>query len=175
MIHEEYDIQRQADALMNKVLEMWKREGKWDGDNPNAPFYGLEKDPMINLLLTAFVHQSNAIEKELKELNAGLMSEFEDMVLPYKLTQAVPSFSMLTTAKVAGNDEDCYVDENSPFFGETRNHPHPRVLSFPCAFQNQNIGCQDFQGQEIVGGQMERGPRHQRRKCRPEQYRDLLG
>ena len=71
MIHEEYDIQRQVETLMNKVLEMWKREGKWEGDNPTAPFYGLEKDPMINLLLTAFAYQGNAIEKELKEMNAG--------------------------------------------------------------------------------------------------------
>lgn len=115
MIHEEYDIQRQVETLMDKVLEMWKREGKWDGDNPTAPFYGLEKDPMINLLLTAFAYQGNAIEKELKEMNAGLMNEFEDIVLPYNLTQAVPSFSMVTTAKTQGNDKECYVDENCPF------------------------------------------------------------
>ncbi len=115
MMYEEYDIQRQVDALMIKVLDLWKREGKWDGDNPNAPFYGLEKDPMMNLLLTAFVHQGNAIDKELKEMKAGLMNEFEDLVLPYKLTQAMPSFSMITTAKTAGDDEVCYVDENHPF------------------------------------------------------------
>ena len=54
MTQEDYDIQMQVDNLMHKVLESWKREGKWDGNNPNSPFYGFEKDPLLRILLTAF-------------------------------------------------------------------------------------------------------------------------
>jgi len=112
---QEYDIQRQVDALRIKVLNQWKREGKWDGDNHNAPYYGIEKDPLLTVLLTAFVFQANGIDNEIREMKDGFLDEFEDMLLPYYITQAVPAMSMVATAKPAEYTDDLYVDSEEPF------------------------------------------------------------
>ena len=112
---QEYDIQRQVDALKVRVLNQWKREGKWDGDNHNSPYYGIEKDPLLTILLTAFVYQANGIDNEIREVRDGFMDEFEDMILPYYLTQAVPSMSMVATAKPAENTDELYTEGDEPF------------------------------------------------------------
>ena len=81
---QEYDIQRQVDALKVKVLNQWKREGKWDGDNHNSPYYGIEKDPILTILLTAFVYQANGIDNEIREVRDGFMDKLlhEQPLLP---------------------------------------------------------------------------------------------
>ena len=43
-------IQKQVDALKNNLLNVWNLEGKWDLENPEAPYNGMENDPIINLI-----------------------------------------------------------------------------------------------------------------------------
>ncbi len=115
MTQEEYDIQMQVDNLMHKVLEVWKREGKWDGNNPNSPFYGFEKDPLLRILLTAFVFQTNGLKKDVQDVEKELVSEFQSTILPYQLTQAVPSFTIIKTAKNADDRSEVFCDDTTTF------------------------------------------------------------
>lgn len=115
MTQEDYDIQMQVDSLMQKVLEAWKREGKWDGNNPNSPFYGFEKDPLLRILITAFIYQTNGLKKDIQEIEKDVVSDFQSSILPYQLTQAVPSFTIIKTAKNPEEPNDAYCDETTTF------------------------------------------------------------
>lgn len=115
MTQEDYDIQLQVDNLMHKVLESWKREGKWDGNNPNSPFYGFEKDPLLRILLTAFVYQTNSMKRDVQEMEREVVSDFQSAILPYKLTQAVPSFTFVKTAKNPDDRSEVFCDDSTTF------------------------------------------------------------
>ena len=41
------DIKNRIKELRNKVFELWAQEGQWEGDNPNSPLYGMDKDPLL--------------------------------------------------------------------------------------------------------------------------------
>lgn len=115
MTQEDYDIQMQVDNLMHKVLESWKREGKWDGNNPNSPFYGFEKDPLLRILLTAFVYQTNGLKRDLQDVEKEVVSEFQEVILPYQLIQAVPAFTFIKTAKNADDHSEVFCDDSTTF------------------------------------------------------------
>ena len=115
MTQEDYDIQMQVDNLMHKVLEAWKREGKWDGNNPNSPFYGFEKDPLLRILLTAFVYQTNGLKRDVQDVEKEVISQFQSAILPYQLTQAVPAFTFIKTAKNEGDKSEVFCDDSTTF------------------------------------------------------------
>ena len=115
MTQEDYDIQMQVDNLMQKVLDAWKREGKWDGNNPNSPFYGFEKDPLLRILLSAFVYQTNGLKRDIQDMEREVLSDFQNAVLPYQLTQAIPAFSFVKTAKNEGDRTEVFCDDSTTF------------------------------------------------------------
>lgn len=141
MTQEEYDIQIQVDNLMQKVLESWKREGKWDGNNPNSPFYGFEKDPLLRILLTAFVYQTNGLKMEIQNLEKEMICDFQNSVLPYQLTQAVPAFTMIKTAKTAGDKSEVYCDETSTFLVKKESLRLKEVFPFIPLFKTKIVGA----------------------------------
>ena len=139
MTQEEYDIQMQVDNLMQKVLDSWKREGKWDGNNPNSPFYGFEKDPLLRVLLTAFVYQTNGLKRDIQDIEKEVIGEFQESVLPYQLTQAVPSFTMIKTAKNPEEKSDVYCDETTPFLVKKESLRLKEVFPFQPLFRTKII------------------------------------
>lgn len=139
MTQEEYDIQMQVDNLMQKVLESWKREGKWDGNNPNSPFYGFEKDPLLRVLLTAFVYQTNGLKRDIQDIEKEVVSSFQEAVLPYQLTQAVPSFTMIKTAKNPVEKSDVYCDETTSFLVKKESLRTKEVFPFQPLFRTKVI------------------------------------
>lgn len=141
MTQEEYDIQRQVDALMQKVLETWRNEGKWDGDTATEEYYGLDKDPVFRLLLTAFVYQMNGLNTNLQNFQKDTIDEFENVVLPYYLTQAVPSLTMIKTAKNAGDPNTVYCDETTPFQVKRESLRVKELFSFVPLFKTKIVGA----------------------------------
>ena len=139
MTQEEYDIQMQVDTLMQKVLEAWKREGKWDGNNPNSPFYGFEKDPLLRILVTAFVYQTNGMKKEVQDVEKSLLSEFQSAILPYQLTQAVPAFTFVKTAKNADDRSDVFCDDSTTFLVKQESLRLKELFPFQPLFRTKII------------------------------------
>jgi len=140
MTQEEYDIQVQVDSLMQKVLETWRREGKWDGNNPNSPFYGFEKDPLLRVLITAFVYQNNGLLTQIQNLESDVVSDFQNAVLPYQLTQAIPSMSLIKTSKSPDAVGDVYCDENSTFLVKKESLRLKEVFPFHPLFKSKIVG-----------------------------------
>ena len=139
MTQEEYDIQMQVDNLMQKVLETWKREGKWDGNNPNSPFYGFEKDPLLRILLTAFVYQTNGLKRDLQDLEREVVSDFQGAILPYQLIQAVPAFTFIKTAKNADDHSEVFCDDSTTFQIKKESLRMKEVFPFQPLFRTKII------------------------------------
>ena len=140
MTQEEYDIQIQVDNLMQKVLESWKREGKWDGNNPNSPFYGFEKDPLLRILLTAFVYQTNGLRNDVQDMEKNLIGDFQSAILPYQLTMAVPAFTMIKTAKNESDKSEVFCDETSTFMVKKDTLRVKEYFPFHPVFRSKIIG-----------------------------------
>ena len=141
MTQEEYDIQMQVDNLMQKVLESWKREGKWEGNNPNSPFYGFEKDPLLRILITAFVYQTNGLNANIQNLEKETISDFQSTLLPYQLTQAVPAFTMIKTAKNANDKNDVFCDETTTFLVKKESLRIKELFPFHPLFKTKILGA----------------------------------
>ena len=88
-------IQKQVDALKNNLLNVWNLEGKWDLENPEAPYNGMENDPIINLILTAVVYESNLLKDELNTFHDKLIDDCLDLMLPYNLACPVPAMALM--------------------------------------------------------------------------------
>jgi hypothetical protein len=140
MTQEDYDIQVQVDNLMQKVLESWKREGKWDGNNPNSPFYGFEKDPLLRILLTAFVYQTNGLKTDIQNMEQELIGDFQNAILPYKLTQSIPAFTMIKTAKSENEKKPLFCDETSTFLVKKESLRIKEYFPFHPLFRSKIIG-----------------------------------
>ena len=140
MTQEEYDIQIQVDNLMQKVLETWRREGKWDGNNPNSPFYGFEKDPLLRVLVTAFVYQNNGLRVEIQNLESDVVDEFQRTILPYRLTQAVPAMTLIKTSKNAEEKDDVFCDESTTFLVKKESLRVKELFPFQPLFKTKIIG-----------------------------------
>jgi len=141
MTQEEYDIQMQVDNLIQKVLEIWKHEGKWDGNNPNSPYYGFEKDPLLRILLTAFVYQTNGIKGKVQNFEKEMVGEFQNAVLPYNLTQAVPALTIIKTAKNEGDTSETYCDETTTFLVKRESLRLKEMFPFHPLFKTKILGA----------------------------------
>ncbi|MBR4148021.1 MAG: hypothetical protein IKU00_09095 [Bacteroidales bacterium] len=140
MTQEEYDIQVQVDNLMQKVLETWKREGKWDGNNPNSPFYGFEKDPLLRILITAFVYQTNGLKANIQNLEREVVGDFQNSILPYHITQAMPAMTLIKTAKNPEEQGDVYCDDTSTFLVKKESLRLKEMFPFHPLFKTKIIG-----------------------------------
>ena len=78
------DIKNRVVELRNKVFSLWASEGKWESDNPNSPLYGMDKDPLVSMLITALAYQENQIEQDLAGFRSSMVGELEEALLPYE-------------------------------------------------------------------------------------------
>lgn len=141
MTQEEYDIQIQVDSLMQKVLESWKREGKWEGNNPNSPFYGFEKDPLLRILVTAFVYQTNGLKADIQNLEKETIGDLQSTLLPYQLTQAIPAITMIRTAKSPTDKNDVFCDETTTFLVKKESLRVKELFPFHPLFRTKILGA----------------------------------
>ena len=127
--------------LKKKVFSIWEAEGKWEAGNPNSPLYGLDRDPLLTLLLTAMVHQQNQMEEEVENYRKNMVCEFEDAVLPYHLTQATPALTMMCTAKAQGYGDEFRVGQDTDFKIQKEAFQTRESLPFCPLFESNIVGA----------------------------------
>ena len=79
---DEHLTKKSGKELLQKAIEQWKRDGLWDRVEGKRGSLGeetgildnMEKDPVINLFMTALSYQTNL----LKELVSGLKTDIVD-------------------------------------------------------------------------------------------------
>lgn len=134
-------IQNRVAELSNKVFSLWANEGKWEKNNPDSPLYGMDKDPLVNLLITALAYQENQIENDIKSFRSGMVSELEEAVLPFHLTKANPAVAMMSTFKAKGNVSRCVVGEDTTFTLRKESFRERATFNFCPLFESNIIGA----------------------------------
>ena len=147
------DIRNRVEELKAKVLSLWAKEGKWDNSNPNSPMFGLEKDPLTSMLITAMAYQEQRIESDIERFRSGMVSELEETMLPYYLTKANPSIAMMRTAKAAGNKSRCIVGGNTDFTVQKESFRERISLQFCPLFESNIIGATVTDFSQTLNGQ----------------------
>lgn len=122
-------IQKQVDALKNNLLNVWNLEGKWDLENPEAPYNGMENDPIINLILTAVVYESNLLKDELNTFHDKLIDDCLDLMLPYNLACPVPAMALMESYPNKGK-KSIILDDSTRFMIKKKNSKAKTPLSF---------------------------------------------
>ncbi len=122
-------IQKQVDALKNNLLNVWNLEGKWDLENPEAPYNGMENDPIVNLILTAVVYESNLLKDELNTFHDKLIDDCLDLMLPYNLAGPVPAMALMESYPNKGK-KSIILDDSTRFMIKKKNSKAKTPLSF---------------------------------------------
>lgn len=148
-----YDIRDRVEQLRNKVFSLWAKEGKWDHSNPNSPMYGLERDPLVTMMITALAYQEQEIETDIEHFRNGMVSELEEAVLPFHLLKATPSIAMMCTAKAKGNHSRCIVGESSEFIVQKESFLERTNLNFCPLFESNIIGASVINLSQTLNGQ----------------------
>lgn len=92
MIQKTYATQQIAEELTKEAIAIWRQS------NQAEHLEGLEKDPVVSLLMTALAYQEYIAENELSRLKAEVMEDFAQMLIPHDLTHAIPASMMVQTA-----------------------------------------------------------------------------
>ena len=87
-----YATQQMAEELMKEAIAIWKQ------GNQAEHLEGIDKDPVVSLLMTALAYQEYIAEGELERLKAEVLDDFAQMLIPYELTHAVPASTIIQTS-----------------------------------------------------------------------------
>lgn len=97
------------------AIEHWKKDS-YD------TFNDAEKDPVVNLFLSAFAYQTFKIKKNIEDFEAGSVREFRDRMLPFGLIKPTPAFSVIQTklSKTEGEESGIKWADESCLFEYTK-------------------------------------------------------
>lgn len=87
-----YATQQMAEELMKEAIAIWKQ------GNQAEHLEGIDKDPVVSLLMTALAYQEYIAEGELERLKVEVLDDFAQMLIPYELTHAVPASTIIQTS-----------------------------------------------------------------------------
>ena len=76
-----FATQQMAKELQKEAMAIW-RQG-----NHEEHMEGMEKDPVISLLMTALAYQDHAADNELERLKEEVFEDFSRMLIPYEHTE----------------------------------------------------------------------------------------
>lgn len=126
---DEHLTKKSGKELLQKAIEQWKRDGLWDrvegkrggmGDETGI-LDNMEKDPVINLFMTALSHQTNLLKELVNGLKTDLVDEFVRRTVPYHLTRPVPAITVLQAKTAAEDVASCIIDDSDVIVLEKRN------------------------------------------------------
>jgi hypothetical protein len=106
------------EELLKEAILKWTSESNIDPNDPNNPFYKIEQDPVIKLLMMALAHETNKIKEDISLFRENLLEEFTEKVIPVSMVQPIPAFTIVQTSKAKNILNDCYASEETPFIIE---------------------------------------------------------
>lgn len=87
-----YATQQIAEELTREAIAIWKQ------GNQAEHMEGLDKDPVVSLLMTALAYQEYVAEGELERLKNEVLDDLTQMLIPHDLTHARPASILIQTA-----------------------------------------------------------------------------
>ncbi len=108
-------------ALLEKVIKQWEQDGLFDSfddankrldcDGESAVRHNLQRDPVINLFMSALAYQTNLLKEQIVSLRTSLLDEFIRRTVPFTLTRPTPSLTVLKAQMVESRESSCMVDD----------------------------------------------------------------
>ena len=117
-------------ALLEKVIKQWEQDGLFDSfddankrldrDGESAVRHNLQRDPVINLFMSALAYQTNLLKEQIVSLRTSLLDEFIRRTVPFTLTRPMPSLTVLKATMVESAESSCMVDDSTAIRLEKR-------------------------------------------------------
>ena len=86
-----FATQQIAEELLKESVSIWQ-QGVY-----SESLEGIEKDPIVSLLMTALAYQENTADHELERLREEVLEDFTQMLIPYDLCHAIPASVIVQT------------------------------------------------------------------------------
>jgi hypothetical protein len=102
-----------------KTLEEYHKEVKqnaiayWTKGDYTA-FKNMEKDPVVNLMLSALSYQAFHLQRRIKQYEEKTLKDFRDRIIPFHLIKPTPAFSIVE-AKMLKTFDKAVINEDSIF------------------------------------------------------------
>ena len=87
-----FETRQRAQDLLDEAINIW-RQGPF-----SERLEGLEKDPVMSLLMSAIAYQANETDSDIELLKDELLSEFVHTLTPYEMGHAIPATAIIETA-----------------------------------------------------------------------------
>ena len=108
MIQKIFATQQMAAELLKEAIAIW-RQG-----NHSDNWEGIEKDPVVSLLMTALAYQDYSSNRDMEWLKTEVLQDFVQSLIPYDLCHVVPA-SVLIQTETEGNVAELSLNENCTF------------------------------------------------------------
>lgn len=108
MIQKIFATQQMAEELLKEAIAIWRQGNQSDN------WEGIEKDPVVSLLMTALAYQEYASNRDEEWLKNEILQDFAKMLIPYDLCHALPA-SVLLQAVTESNVTELPLNEYSTF------------------------------------------------------------
>lgn len=92
MIHKVFATRQMAQDLLREAVAIWQQ------GNKNDVLEGIEKDPVVSLLVTALAYQDCELSNEIERLKSDIYQEMAQMLVPYQSNRPIPACVLLQTA-----------------------------------------------------------------------------
>ena len=109
--------------LLEKAIKQWEQDGLLDNYNDankrlehegeSVVKQNLERDPVINLFMSALAHQTNLLKEQISSLRTALLDEFIRRTVPFTLTRPTPAMTVLRAKMVESSEMSCTVDDST--------------------------------------------------------------
>jgi len=104
-----FETRQKADELLEEAINIWRQSDQ------NDSLEGLEKDPVMSLLIMAQAYLSNESVGDVEEMKTQLLQEFAQLLTPYEIGHAVPATAVVET-QPEQNIGEIEMNEDSVFF-----------------------------------------------------------
>lgn len=113
--------------LLEEAIKQWKQDGFLDSFNDGKSLsnknldnaeedivkQNLERDPVINLFMSALAHQTNLLKEQISSLQTTLVDEFIRKTVPFMLTRPTPAMTVLRARMVDSSESSYTVDDST--------------------------------------------------------------
>ena len=94
-----FETRQRAQELLEQAISIWRQSPQ------SEHLEGLAQDPVMTLLMSALVYQTDETENDIELLKQEVLSEFVHLLTPYELGHAVPATAVIETALIEGIPE----------------------------------------------------------------------
>lgn len=103
-----FETRQRARELLEEAIKIWRQSPQ------SESLEGLEKDPVMSLLMSAMAYYANETDSELERMRENILGEYVRALTPYELGHAIPA-TVVVEASPKGNVPEVMIDSGNRF------------------------------------------------------------